>query len=54
MSERRPRDEAELQEQADGALTQELGEACGVVAFGALAAQARLPPEGPGTAPRLS
>jgi hypothetical protein len=31
MSERRPRDEAQLQEQADGALTQELCEGSGVV-----------------------
>ena len=31
MSERRPRDEAELQEQADGALTQELCQPRGVM-----------------------
>jgi len=31
MSERRPRDEAELQEQADGELTQQMGEARGVM-----------------------
>ena len=31
MPERRPRDEAQLQEQANGALTQQLGEASGVM-----------------------